>query len=180
MPEKHDRAGSEESAGGLDRALGEASAALAGFASGPVQEAADALEQAFGRAGQAIARDLGQAALRGEVDMRRMVRTVLGELAKIALDRLLPATGRGLFGARAGGGPVVPGGGYLVGEQGPELFFPASAGRIASGARQSGGGQGIAITVNVAAGADAASILAAEGQIAAALARAVQAGGRYL
>jgi phage-related minor tail protein len=31
---------------------------------------------------------------------------------------------------RATGGTVAPGRGYLVGERGPELFIPASAGRI--------------------------------------------------
>lgn len=33
---------------------------------------------------------------------------------------------------RAGGGPVSPGRGYLVGERGPELFVPTSAGRVES------------------------------------------------
>lgn len=34
---------------------------------------------------------------------------------------------------RATGGPVSPGRGYLVGERGPELFVPTSAGRIEPG-----------------------------------------------
>jgi phage-related minor tail protein len=33
-------------------------------------------------------------------------------------------------GARAAGGPVAPGGSYLVGERGPELFTPSSSGNI--------------------------------------------------
>lgn len=37
-------------------------------------------------------------------------------------------------GARAEGGPVSPGSAYLVGERGPELFIPNSAGSIAPGA----------------------------------------------
>lgn len=36
----------------------------------------------------------------------------------------------GLFGKRAGGGPVYSGGAYIVGEQGPELFSPSTAGFI--------------------------------------------------
>ena len=44
-------------------------------------------------------------------------------------------------GARAEGGPVVPGGAYLVGERGPEVFRPASAGEI--------GGATPSVTVNV-------------------------------
>lgn len=39
-------------------------------------------------------------------------------------------SGTGFGGARAGGGPVSPGRAYLVGETGPELFVPRSAGRI--------------------------------------------------
>ena len=35
-----------------------------------------------------------------------------------------------LFGARADGGPVDSGGAYMVGERGPELFVPRSAGAI--------------------------------------------------
>ena len=34
---------------------------------------------------------------------------------------------------RATGGPVSPGRGYIVGERGPELFMPSSAGRIETG-----------------------------------------------
>ena len=34
---------------------------------------------------------------------------------------------------RATGGPVSPGRGYLVGERGPELFVPTSAGRVETG-----------------------------------------------
>jgi hypothetical protein len=41
-----------------------------------------------------------------------------------------------LFGlpGRATGGPVSPGRGYVVGERGPELFVPTSAGRIENNA----------------------------------------------
>jgi tape measure domain-containing protein len=38
----------------------------------------------------------------------------------------------GYGGARAEGGPVMPGTGYLVGERGPELFVPPAPGRIVS------------------------------------------------
>ena len=59
----------------------------------------------------------------------------------------------GLFGApgRATGGPVSPGRPYIVGERGPELFVPTSAGSVAApvmgGARE----VRVAITVNAAA-----------------------------
>lgn len=48
------------------------------------------------------------------------------------LGALLGQSIGALFGlpGRATGGPVSPGRGYLVGERGPELFVPTSAGRI--------------------------------------------------
>lgn len=48
------------------------------------------------------------------------------------LGDLLPALGSflGFGGARAGGGSVDAGRAYLVGEQGPELFVPRTAGRV--------------------------------------------------
>lgn len=46
--------------------------------------------------------------------------------------------GKSVLGARAQGGPVLGGGSYLVGENGPEIFTPATAGRISNG--QGGGG----------------------------------------
>ncbi len=36
------------------------------------------------------------------------------------------------LGKRAGGGPVMAGGSYIVGEQGPELFTPSSSGNIST------------------------------------------------
>jgi hypothetical protein len=51
-------------------------------------------------------------------------------------------------GARAAGGPVAPGGSYLVGERGPELFTPTSSGNITP----NGAIGGSTITVNVNGG----------------------------
>lgn len=54
-------------------------------------------------------------------------------------------------GARAGGGPVFAGEGYLVGEHGPEFFRPNSSGRIdPNGSRNSwmGGGRPLSQNVN--------------------------------
>lgn len=41
-------------------------------------------------------------------------------------------TGHGKIGKRAGGGPVQMGTPYIVGEKGPELFFPGQSGRVMS------------------------------------------------
>ena len=77
----------------------------------------------------------------------------------------------GGFPGRATGGPVAPGRAYVVGERGPEVFVPASSGRVevsgAGGVRE----VRVAITVNAAAGA-APGVLAQSGRQ---VARAVRA-----
>ena len=60
-------------------------------------------------------------------------------------------------GARAAGGPVAPGGTYLVGERGPELFTPSSSGNITPN-HAMGGGSTITVNVN---GGDPNSIVRA-------------------
>jgi hypothetical protein len=50
-------------------------------------------------------------------------------------------------GARAAGGLVAPGGSYLVGERGPELFTPTSSGNITPN-NAMGGGSTITVNVN--------------------------------
>jgi hypothetical protein len=52
-------------------------------------------------------------------------------------------------GRRALGGPVAPGGSYIVGERGPELFTPSSSGNITPNHAMAGGNT---ITVNVNGG----------------------------
>ena len=74
-------------------------------------------------------------------------------------------------GARADGGPVLPGGGYLVGERGPEVFRPASAGEVTP---LTGG---VTVNVVVERGAEG-GLLRSEAQLAQMLARAVSLGAR--
>lgn len=57
----------------------------------------------------------------------------------------------GISGARAMGGPVSAGGTYLVGEKGPELFTPSSAGSITPNSSL-GGGNTYQITVQAGVG----------------------------
>ncbi|MFY8139962.1 MAG: phage tail tape measure protein, partial [Caulobacter sp.] len=87
---------------------------------------------------------------------------------------LTAALGGGFSGARAGGGPVTSGGAYLVGERGPEVFRPVSAGSV----EPAGGGLTVNVTVQGDSGAP--SLLRSEAQIAQALARAVSLGARRL
>jgi hypothetical protein len=58
---------------------------------------------------------------------------------------------------RASGGPVAPGGSYIVGERGPELFTPSSSGNITPN-HALGGGANITVNVN---GGDPNSIVRA-------------------
>lgn len=116
------------------------------------------LVDGFARAGTVLERGLLSAIRRGSLgfdDLKRVALQTLGEIATQALQTGLgglfgngaPASsGSGLgsiltgavgalFGlpGRATGGPVSPGAAYLVGERGPEVFVPASAGRIDNG-----------------------------------------------
>jgi len=80
---------------------------------------------------------------------------LLGDLANSIAD---------LFGARAFGGPVGAGQPYLVGERGPELFVPQTAGSI----NPNIGGGSVNIVMNISA-TDAASFQASQTQIAASM-----------
>ena len=51
---------------------------------------------------------------------------------------------------RATGGPVSPGRGYIVGEQGPELFVPTSSGRVERADNGAGSGRDVRVAINVA------------------------------
>ena len=118
------------------------------------------LVDGFARAGDVLERGLSGALRRGSLgfeDLRRMALSVLDDIAGQALKGGLGVLGLGsgsggllnlggvlggLLGlpGRATGGPVAPGRGYLVGERGPELFVPTSAGQVvpdvAGGARR--------------------------------------------
>src|SRR5262249_8044040 len=114
---------------------------------------------------------------KGETAFARMAKTILEELAKLVLDRIFTKGEGGVlsfFGARAAGGAVNPGGAYLVGENGPELFVPRQGGEIA------GPGGAVNVHFHIGAGADANAIARNQGQIAAAIARAVTYGRRNL
>jgi len=157
--------------------LGAASAALQEFAQGPARRAAGDIGASFERAGARIARAMGSAATGGEAAFKRMAKVILEELAKIALERIFTSGGgkTPFYGAKAAGGAVNVGGAYLVGERGPEVFVPRQAGGIA----QPMGGA-VSVHFHLGAGADANAIARHQGQIAAAVARAVAYGRRNL
>ncbi|MGY6550966.1 MAG: tail tape measure protein [Erythrobacter sp.] len=104
----------------------------------------------FGRAGNVLENGLISALRRGSLgfdDLKRVAFRALDQIATHAMQSgfgdLFSGSGGGIggllgqgFGAllglpgRATGGIVSPGRAYMVGERGPEMFMPASAGRI--------------------------------------------------
>jgi hypothetical protein len=99
----------------------------------------------FRQFGEEVGRNIEQALLfsRGWTDA---FKAILADLVKLILQMyvfkslassfggsgggFLGAFFSGLAGAKAGGGPVVGGSSYLVGERGPEIFTPGSSGNI--------------------------------------------------
>lgn len=141
----------------------------------PAERAARSIDEAFSRAGASLARSLARAAADGQVSLAELARAVLGAAgAALKGGGLGEALSKRFSGARADDGPVLPGGAYLVGERGPEVFRPASAGSV-----EPVGSAGVSVTINVQGG-EAASLIRSDAQIAQALARAVSLGARRL
>ena len=158
-------AGEDERLDAVPIKAAEAAAALESLKT-PAQEAATAIEDAFGRAGDSLTRSLTRAAADGEVTLAELARAVLNAVNAAAgargggLSAAITQAVGGLFGgARAEGGPVLGGGAYLVGERGPEVFVPTSSGRVEP--LRPGGlprDVRVAITINAGAG-EAAGVL---------------------
>ncbi len=152
----------------------EAAAALDALKA-PAERAARSIDEAFARAGASLVKSLARAASDGQVSLAELARAVLGAAgAALKGGGLGEALSKSFSGARADGGPVLPGGAYLVGERGPEVFRPASTGSI-----EPVGSAGVSVTINVQGG-DAAGLIRSDAQIAQALARAVSVGARRL
>jgi hypothetical protein len=153
----------------------EAAAALEALKA-PAERAARSIDDAFARAGTSLVRSLARAASDGQVSLAELARAVLGAAgAALKGGGLGEALSKGFSGARADGGPVLPGGAYLVGERGPEVFRPQGAGTI----EPAGGAGGLSVTINVQGG-EASSLIRSDAQLAQALARAVSLGARRL
>ena len=166
--------------GAVPERAAEAAVALEGLRE-PADRAANAIGEAFDRAGESLARSLARAAADGEVSLAELARAVLaavntgaGGAKGSGLGPALAAALGGLFGgARAEGGPVSAGAAYLVGERGPEVFRPAGSGTIDAVT-------GPVVTINVSVDGGAPALLRSEAQIAGMLARAVALGARRL
>lgn len=157
----------------------EAAAALEGLKE-PAERAATSIQDAFARAGDGLARSLTRAAADGEVTLAELARAMLAAFGATSRgngaglsDAIALAVKTVFAGSRADGGPVQGGGAYLVGERGPEVFRPASAGSV-----EPHGGGGVTVNIRVDGGAQ--TLLRSEAQISQMLARAVALGARTL
>lgn len=74
---------------------------------------------------------------------------------------------------RATGGPVSPGRAYQVGERGPELFVPTSAGNIVPAGVASSREVRVAININAPSGAEPQALARSSRQVARAVSRAL-------
>lgn len=174
----------DEQANGFAKGAERAGDALANLAI-EAPAAAAVIEDAFARTGDAIERALTSAARTGGDVFAKMAQSILLSLADLAIERVVGGPLSALFNSavgdrsflrpRADGGPVVPGGAYLVGERGPELFVPASAGSIEPPTAGS-----VAVHFHLGAGADAEALRRSQGQIATLVARAVAQGRKRL
>lgn len=99
-----------------------------------------------------------------QVNWKQFIQGLQADLAKLAfkkgVESLLTggaSSGGGIFGALAGiisgaradGGPVGSGNAYIVGERGPEMFVPQSAGSIVSNQAMSGGAGASTINMRI-------------------------------
>ena len=89
----------------------------------------------------------------GKLKFGDLAKSIIADLAKIALKaavtKLFTLVGKSILG-RAAGGPVMANKPYVVGEQGPELFVPNSAGSIMTNAsmnKNAGADSGMGATV---------------------------------
>jgi hypothetical protein len=161
------------------------------------------LVDGFARAGGVLERGLLGAIRRGSLgfdDLRRVALKAIDDIAAQAVRGLFaggglggaasplgaPASAGGLLGGlvnailglpgRATGGPVAPERPYLVGERGPELFVPTSAGRIESAPSARPREVRVSIAVASPAGASAPQALRRSArQVASAVRRALAA-----
>ena len=185
----------------LEALLVEVRADTAGFRSDmeTMRGAFDAtVVDGFTQAGSVLERGLASAIRRGTLGFEDLKRVALDALSQIAAQAMQSGIGallgnqRGSAGGlgallgntigtllglpgRATGGPVSPGAAYLVGERGPEVFVPTSAGRIEAPAQS--GGRNVRVSIQIAPpkGADAPTALRRSSrQIASAVRRALR------
>ena len=129
--------------------------ALNSFADTDANKAADAAARAFELAGMRIEKALIKAAKTGELSFKDMAESILKDLATLAVTELITSPLQSLLGSIAGGAG-------------------GSAGKPASAAAAP-----ITITMNMSGVSDASGFSRSQGQISAAIARAVSNGQQF-
>jgi len=159
------------------------------------------LVDAFNKSSASLERGLLSALRKGSIgfdDLKRIAFRSLDEIAAHALKAGIGGlfggqsggTGGGLGGivgqslgallglpGRATGGAVSPGRGYIVGESGPELFVPTSAGRVESNGTMNAPSRDVRVAINMNAPRGTTAPVAmrrSSRQLASAVARALQ------
>lgn len=158
------------------------------------------LVDGFSQAGSVLERGLLSAIRSGSLGFDDLKRTALSALDQIAAQALQTGLGSllggggaasgglggvlgGALGAilglpgRATGGPVSPGRGYLVGERGPEMFVPTSAGRVETGMPGGVGSRDVRVSIQLTSprGSDApVALQRSSRQVASAVRRALR------
>ncbi|MEO1731290.1 MAG: tail tape measure protein [Pseudomonadota bacterium] len=136
------------------------------------------LLDSFGQVGATLEKSLLSAIRKGSLgfdDLKNIAMQSLDQIAAHALESGIGDLFGGFFGGssggslggfeallgpglsallglpgRATGGPVSPGRGYVVGENGPELFVPTSAGRVERSDAAFTSGRDVRVAINVA------------------------------
>lgn len=154
------------------------------------------LVDGFSQAGDVLEKGLLGAIRKGSLgfgDLRRIAMGAINDIAAQAVGNLFDGSSTGASGGggfigigglvgsilglpgRATGGNVAPGQGYLVGERGPELFVPTSAGQVQSNSEAKGGRE-VRVAINVtspAGGLAPQSLQRSTRQVASAVRRAI-------
>lgn len=133
--------------------LDNAAEALENFATGAAQDAADGLARAFEVAGDRIATSLEGAARRGEFSFNNLASSIAQDLTRLAVDQLISGPITNLLGGALGG---LGGGGGSSSTRNTTVNLNVSGMNNSQGLQQS------------------------QGQISAAVARAVASGQRYI
>lgn len=162
--QEHERYFSALEAAKRDSMVG-AREAIADYLS-DAQNAAKQTYEIFTKAFRGIEDALLEFVRTGKLSFSSLVDSILADMARMVIRKVITEPlgdwlGGILDGARADGGPVAAGKTYLVGERGPELFVPKSAGTIVPNHALSSGGVVVNQTVNVGQGVSRAEVFQA-------------------
>jgi tetratricopeptide (TPR) repeat protein len=129
----------------LAKALLETQAAFEALGDGGLAAGVDAIAVALGVTRDRARELLAEVGLLKDQELNWVIRLTT---TRDRATEFLIQEGRTVLGGRQHGGPVMAGNDYLVGERGPEIFRPWSAGRIIPSATSGAGGGSVTVNVN--------------------------------